>query len=216
MVCRRLYDRGLIAGSDGNVSARLGDDRILVTPAGMSKVDVREDDVVEVELGSGTVKRAERAQRPSTELAMHLGVYRRRSDAHAIVHAHPPYATAFAAAHVTLAADVLPEMVFQLGTIASLPFVIPGTEDVAHALQPYLEMHDVFLLANHGATALGPSLTVAHQRMESLEHGARIIWLARALGGARPLPADAAAALLAARARAVVESTSPNDSRSGR
>lgn len=214
-VCRRLYEHGLIAGADGNVSVRIELGRagngLLITPAGVSKVDVGVDDLVEVSIEGSRMPRS-RASRPSTELAMHVRLYRRRSDVSAVVHAHPPYATAFAAAGATLPADVLPEMVYQLGNIAYVPFVVPGSEAVADAMEPYISEHNVFLFANHGATTVGTTLSSAHQRMESLEHGARIVWLARSLGGAQSLPAAAVAALHAARAANTLRT--PNDSRS--
>jgi L-fuculose-phosphate aldolase len=181
---------------------------MLITPAGLSKVDVGVDDLVEV---SWERSRATSLGRASTEQAMHVRLYRRRDDVGAVVHAHPSVATAFAAAGVALPTDVLPEMIFQLGNIAYVPFVVPGTEAVADAMEPYITEHDVFLLANHGATTVGRSLAVAHQRMESLEHGARIVWAARALGGAQPLPADAVTMLHEARRHS---NTTPNDSRS--
>lgn len=216
-VCRRLYDRGLIAGSDGNVSVRVdsrgGGSGLLITPAGVSKVDVGVDDLVEVSL-EGPRSARSRGSRPSTELAMHVRLYRRRSDVGAVVHAHPPFATAFAAAGATVPADALPEMVYQLGNIAYVPFVVPGSEAFADAMEPYISAHDVFLFANHGATTVGRTLSAAHQRMESLEHGARIVWLAQSLGGARSLPGNAVAELLAARAANSL--TTPNEPRSGR
>ncbi|MGH7711640.1 MAG: class II aldolase/adducin family protein [Gemmatimonadaceae bacterium] len=207
-VCRRLYERGLIAGTDGNVSVRTGRATMLITPAGLSKVDVGMDDLVAV-----TWERSRGGPRgtASTEQAMHVRLYRRRDDVGAVVHAHPSVATAFAAAGVALPTDVLPELIFQLGNIAYVPFVVPGSEAVADAMEPYITDHDVFLLANHGATTVGRSLAVAHQRMESLEHGARIVWAALALGGAQPLPADAVTTLKAARRHS---NTTPNDSRS--
>jgi L-fuculose-phosphate aldolase len=105
-------------------------------------------------------------------------------------------------------------MVYQLGKIAYVPFVVPGSEAFADAMEPYISEHDVFLFANHGATTVGGTLSTAHQRMESLEHGARIVWLAQPLGGARALPADAVAELLAARTANILQA--PNDTRSGR
>ena len=212
-VCRRLYERGLIAGTDGNVSVRARSGVMLITPAGMSKVDVTVDDLVEVSWDGGQPRGHARA---STEQAMHVRLYRRREDVGAVVHAHPPFATAFAAAGAPLETDTLPEMIYQLGNIAHVPFVVPGTEAVADAMEPHIADHDVFLLANHGATTVGATLTMAHQRMESLEHGARIVWLARALGGARSLPADAVAVLENLRMANTPRSATPNDSRSGR
>ncbi|HEX6048820.1 MAG TPA: class II aldolase/adducin family protein [Gemmatimonadaceae bacterium] len=179
LVCRRLWERGLIAGPDGNVSARLDDSRLLITPAGLSKVDLRPNDLVIVDLLGGIVS-GDLA--PSSEIRMHLRAYARRADVHAVVHAHPPTATAFAVAGEELAAPVLPEVILLMGRVPLLPYAQPGTEAMADAFEPFLAEHDAFLLANHGATTLGPTLRLAHQRMESLEHAARIVLAARTLG----------------------------------
>lgn len=183
-VCSRLYDRGLIAGPDGNVSARIGADVILATPAGASKVDIREQDLVSVRLDGRVITRS---GSPSSELGMHLDVYRRRDDVHAVVHAHPPTATAFSVSGLDLMDDVLPEVILQMGRVPIVPFAMPGTPALAAALAPYWEEHDAVLLANHGATTIGPTLTIAHQRMESLEHAARILLAAHQLGRVRRL-----------------------------
>jgi L-fuculose-phosphate aldolase len=197
-VCRRLYERGLIAGPDGNVSVRLASDRILVTPAGMSKVEVQDHDLVELSL-DGTHYRGSR--RASSEIAMHLRIYRKRPDIHAVVHAHPPIATGFAVAGESFAQCVLPEMIFQVGWVPLVPYALPGSEEVADRLEPFLANHDAFLLANHGATTLGANLVLAHQRMESLEHTARIMLTARLLGRVNTLRPDDVEALVAARQR---------------
>jgi L-fuculose-phosphate aldolase len=191
-VCRRLYERGLVAGPDGNVSVRLADNTILVTPSGVSKVEVAPEDLVVVNLegrvlsGSGV---------PSSELRMHLKIYERRSDARAVVHAHPPVATGFAVAGEGFVAPVLPEVILQMGVVPLVPYVTPGTQAFADSFEPWLEHHDAFLLANHGATTLGPSVDVAHQRMESLEHAARILLTARMLGTVHELSASDVQAL---------------------
>ena len=178
-VCRRLYERGLIAGQDGNVSVRLATNRILVTPAGMSKVDVGTDDLVEISL-AGTPQRG--AHRASSEVLVHLRAYQRRADVHAVVHAHPPTATGFAVAGESFSDCVLPELVYQLGHVPLVPYATPGTEALADQFEPWLATHDAFLMANHGALTLGPTLLLAHQRMESLEHAAKIVLTARLLG----------------------------------
>lgn len=182
-VCRRMYERGLIAGQDGNVSVRLAPDRILITPAGMPKVDVRGTDLVEVTL-AGVARKGSRA--PSSEMAVHLEIYRGRADVGAVVHAHPPTATAFAVAGETLAANVLPELVYSVGPVAFVPYETPGTQALAARFIPLLAGHDAWLMANHGAVTAGATLSLAHQRMESLEHAARIILAARALGKVVP------------------------------
>ena len=198
-VCQRLYERGLIAGPDGNVSVRIAPDRILVTPAGMSKVDVRADDLVELGL-DGTRRRG--ARRASSEIAMHLRIYERRPDVQAVVHAHPPTATGFAVAGESFVACVLPEVIFQVGWVPLVPYATPGTAALADSFEPFLSSHDAFLMANHGATTCGPSLLIAHQRMESLEHTARIMITARLLGRVNTLSADEVQSLVESRERA--------------
>ena len=195
-VCARLYEHGLIAGQDGNVSARIGD-RVLVTPAGLSKVDVTADALVWVDLDGRS--HGEGATRPSSELGMHLRIYARRPDVRAVVHAHPPVATGFGVAGEDLLAGVLPEVILLMGGVPLVPYATPGTPGLADALDPFLDRHDAFLLANHGATTVGATLSVAHQRMESLEHAARILLTARMLGRVNELTAAQVNELTAAR-----------------
>jgi L-fuculose-phosphate aldolase len=195
-VCRRLYDRGLIAGQDGNVSLRVAADTVLVTPAGLSKVDVRPSDLVELTLAGG---RTAGARGASSEVAVHLRIYRRRPDVAAVVHAHPPAATAFTVAREPFVAAALPEVIFQVGGVAVVPYARPGTEALADEFEPFVAEHDAFLMANHGATTVGATLTVAHQRMESLEHAARIMLYAHRLGRVTTLTDDQLRDLVAAR-----------------
>lgn len=198
-VCRRLWERGLIAGPDGNVSVRLDDRRILVTPSGLSKVDVEPDDLVELSLDGSHLSGRRTA---SSEVRMHLRIYERRPDVRAVVHAHPPTATAFAVAGEGFMAGVLPEIILMLGQVPLLPYATPGTPELADRFDPYVARHDAFLLANHGATTCGPTLVLAHQRMESLEHAARILLGARLLGRVNELTPEQVAALVAVRERA--------------
>jgi L-fuculose-phosphate aldolase len=195
-VCRLLYERGLVAGQDGNVSVRLGGDRLLVTPAGRAKGSLAPEDVVVTSLDGDVIL----GGRASSEIRMHLALYARRPDVAAVVHAHPPVATGFAVAGVAIDSDVLPETIFQVGDVALVPFAMPGTEALPRALEPFASTHDAFLLSNHGATTVGRSLAEAHRRMESLEHAARILLAARQLGAVRPLDAESVRALRAARA----------------
>lgn len=174
--CRRLDARGLIAGQDGNVSVRVAPDRLLVTPAGRIKAEVGVDTLVEVDLqGAGQGG----GGRPSSELGMHLAIYAARPDVGAVVHAHPPTATGFGVAGQDFLTPVLPEINLLVGPVPLVPYATPGTPALAAALAPWLDGHDAFLLANHGATTVGPTLELALQRMESLEHGARILLAAR-------------------------------------
>jgi L-fuculose-phosphate aldolase len=200
-VCCRLYDRGLIAGQDGNVSVRLASGHILVTPAGLSKVDVAPEDLVELTLDGDQVTSGRSA---SSEVGMHLRIYRERADVRAVVHAHPPIATAFGMTGRDFMNAVLPEVIFHLGSVPLVPFAMPGTPALGNAMAPFLAAHDAFLLASHGATTVGPSLRLAHQRMESLEHAARILQAAEAIGPLTALSVEDVAALRRAREAARV------------
>lgn len=153
-------------------------------------------DLAEVSLDGG---RVEGARRPSSEVSLHLRIYQRRTDVRAVVHAHPPAATAFAVAGVAFASSALPEIIFQVGSVRLVPYATPGTEALADRFEPYLDRHDAFLMANHGATTVGPSLLAAHQRMESLEHAARILLAARGPGRVNELSAEDAHILEEAR-----------------
>lgn len=186
-VCRRLYERGLVAGPDGNVSVRLSDGVILVTPSGRSKVDVAANELVLVDAQGRALESV--GAKASSELRMHLRLYARRPDVHAIVHAHPPTATGFAVAGESFVAPVLPEVILQMREVPLVPYATPGTDALAELFEPYVADHDAFLMANHGATTMGATLEQAHQRMESLEHAARILLVARVLGRVNELSA---------------------------
>lgn len=190
----RLHARGLLAGGEGNLSCRLQDGTLLLTAAGADKGALGPADLVRV-TPDGRVVQGEPGRRPSSEAGMHLALYAARPDVGAIVHAHPPAATGFATAGEAVPVDVLPEVPLLLGTVALVPYARPGTPALAAALAPFAAAHEVFLLANHGATTVGATLQQALVRMESLEQAARIVLAARLLGGARSLPAGEAEAL---------------------
>jgi L-fuculose-phosphate aldolase len=139
---------------------------------------------------------------------VHLRIYQLRHDVGAVVHAHPPFATAFAVAGEDLMAPVLPEILVQIGGVPLVPYATPGSPALADAIEPFLQLHDAFLMANHGATSYGSILSIAHQRMETLEHAARILFFARALGQVSTLSEAERDLLLELRRRA----GSPNES----
>jgi len=190
--CRRLREAGLIAGADGNVSVRLGPDRVLVTPRGLPKAELGVADLAEVDL-AGNRRRGCRP--PSTELDLHLRVYRRRPDCGAVVHAHPPAATAFAVIGEGIPGDVLPEIRLLMGEVPLVPYATTGTPALGSAVEPFLATHTAVLLASHGALTWGADLRRARILMESLEHGARILAAARALGPVPRLTRDQVEAL---------------------
>lgn len=196
-VCHRLYVRGLLAGTEGNVSARLSPDVILATTAGVCKGDIDETHIMAL-APDGRVLDSQR--QPSTEIRMHLRIYKERPDVAAVVHAHPPTATGFAVAGESFMAPVLPELIFLMGPVPLVPYAQPGTDELPEQLAPFIADHDAYLLANHGATTVGRSLKEALYRMESLEQGARILLAARQLGRVNELPAASAMALRELRA----------------
>jgi L-fuculose-phosphate aldolase len=189
-VCRRLTAKNFVAATDGNVSARLPSGNILITPSGVNKGMLTEADLVEVRR-DGTVA----VGRATTELKMHLFIYERRKDARAIVHAHPPYATAFAVAGIALVDPVLPEVILGLGEIPLAPYATPSTGEVPDSLMPFVEKHNAVLLSNHGAVTFGADLLDAYFKMEKVEQAAAIIYRARMLGRVRTLSDDDVAKL---------------------
>lgn len=191
----RLDALGFAPATDGNVSARVGPGSLLVTPAGREKGSLTPEELLLVDL-EGRLLEGE--GHPSTEIPMHLFCYRRRGDVGGIVHAHPPTATAFAAAGVPLDAPVMPEIVLTVGSVPLVPYATPGTEELARALEPWVEKHDAFLLASHGVLALGRDVREALHRMERVEHLARVTLAARILGGAHALTDSQVSSLFAA------------------
>ncbi|NJN19071.1 MAG: class II aldolase/adducin family protein [Oscillochloris sp.] len=185
---RRLYERGLVVAGDGNISARLPDDTILITPAGLCKADLTIDDPVVVDL-DGRLLRAVNGRRPSSEQQLHLAVYRNRPDVLACVHAHPPTATAATLAGVSMTEPLLPEALLALGPVPTAPYARTGTVALGEAVTPLLPGSCAVLLSHHGAITFGWNLTTAFASMEQLEHCARILLSAHLFGGARPLPA---------------------------
>lgn len=190
--CRQLAAQGLIAGQDGNLSVRLGPDRVLVTPRGLIKALVRPADMVEVDM-RGRRRRGRR--NPTSELDLHLRILAHRPDVGAVVHAHPPVATGYALAGQRLQIFVLPELILQCGEVPLVPYGTPGTPELADRLEPHLAGHDAWLLANHGAVTVGATLDAAWIRMESLEHAARIMFVAQGLGRVNELGTEAVARL---------------------
>jgi L-fuculose-phosphate aldolase len=197
LCCRQLAAQGLIAGRDGNLSVRLSAGRVLVTPSGFIKSLVTPADMVEVDLDGNPLRRTSR--KPTSELELHLRILRHRPDVNAVVHAHPPAATGFAVAGQTIPGNLLPELIFVVGPVPLVPFGMPGTPELGDRVVPYLKGHDALLLASHGAVTLGATLDEAWIRMESLEHAARIIAAARAIGEPQPLPAGVVERLKAQR-----------------
>jgi L-fuculose-phosphate aldolase len=184
-VGRWMYSRGLVVANEGNLSARLDEHRILVTPSGKCKGRLAMEDLLVTDL-NGEVVRGMGC--PSSEMLMHLLIYRSRPDVRAICHAHPPTATGFAAAGRALEAPVLPEVIVGLGKIPLASYGTPGTWEVCAGLEPLVHNYDAILLENHGVVTCGPDLETAFQRMETVEQFAKVMLTAELLGGAHLLP----------------------------
>ncbi len=199
----KLASKGWVANHDGNLSLRLqsgNPTRLLASPTATAKADVNEKNLIEVD---GAGKRVSGTARPFSEIAMHLAIYGDRSDVNAVVHAHPPYATALACTGSSLIKrPFLAEAIVSLGpVIPTIPFAAPGPASVA-ALLTETQRVDAVLLANHGVFTWGATLELAYLRMELVEHLAQIATLAQATGGIRPLPEALLEKLLASRAKA--------------
>ncbi len=185
-VCRRAYERGMISGTDGNISGRLTADRLLVTPAGVNKGYLEPGDLVECDLDG----RAVIGGRPSTEVLLHTAVYRNRADAMGVVHAHPPSCVALTLVKIGMDEPVIPEIVGALGRVPTAPYATPGTPDLPNSFVPLLS-HDAILLERHGSVTIGSSPSQALDRLEMIEHAATILIRAHSVGLVVPMsPAE--------------------------
>jgi len=177
-VGRWCYEKGYVAATDGNMSARVGD-LVAATPTGTCKGRLEAGDIVVVDLGG---KKVEGRLDASSEILLHLEVYKQRRDVFGCVHAHPPTATGFAAARLPLAQCVLPEVVLTLGSVPLAEYATPGTPEVPASVREHLVGHDAFLLANHGTLTVGATLEAAYYKLEKVEQFAKIMLVARQLG----------------------------------
>lgn len=183
-VGRRTYLSGFVAANDGNISGRIGDDRVLCTPTGVSKGFLTEDMLAICDMNG---KQVSGQLKISSEIGMHLEVYRMRPDIHSVVHAHPPAATGFAVAGIDLTQCVLPEVVIALGGIPLAQYGTPGGPDLFEPMRPLVKDYDAVLMANHGVVTFGRSIMEAHFKMETVEHFAKIALVAQQLGGTKIL-----------------------------
>ena len=205
-VGRRLWERGYVASNDGNISVRLDDMRLITTPKNVSKGFMTPEMMVITDLDG---KKISGERDPSSELKMHLEVYRNRPDARAVVHAHPPTATGFAVAGIALDRAVLAEVITTLGSIPIAEYATPSTDELPAAVRKYVKAHDGLLLANHGALALAGDVMSAYYRMETIEHFAKISLVARTLGRENILSRDEVARLQGLRGMYGIASPAP-------
>jgi L-fuculose-phosphate aldolase len=193
-----LYERSYVVSSDGNVSIRLDENRVLATPTMTCKGRMMEDSLAVTDLDGKPLT----DKKASSELAMHLLIYKERPDIRAVCHAHPPHGTAFAVAGLAIDKPILSEVILTLGCVPLTDYGTPSTDELTEAMLPYVKHHNALLMANHGAVAYGEDLWQAFDRLETLEHTAKIAILAKALGGANDLPKDAIEKLINIREKA--------------
>jgi L-fuculose-phosphate aldolase len=195
-VCQHLYARGFIVGTEGNVSVRVAADRLWITPTGSHKGLLHPEELLLIDLdGSVQVGKG----KPSSETPMHLALYRYRPDIRAVVHAHPPLATALTVAGYSLDTSLLPEAVVGLGEVPTIPYQMPTTSQFAQEVGETMRHTSAALLENHGSVAIGATLQAAFNTMETVERVAQIFFLAKTLGQVRPLSPQAIASLQALR-----------------
>jgi L-fuculose-phosphate aldolase len=194
-VARRLDQKGILTSTDGNLSALLPDGGTLITPSGACKGELEAEKIVRL-FRDGSAHMG----RPSSEIALHRMIYERRPDVRAIVHAHPPYATAYAVAGMPLDQPILSEAILTLGRVPVASYAMPTAEELANSVEPYVPEHDAVLLRFHGAICFAATIEQAGHLMETLEHVARIDFIRRALGSNELIPANEVARLEALRA----------------
>ena len=183
-ICKRIHANGWVASNDGNISIRIGPDTVLCTPTGMSKGYLTTDQLIKVDMEGNKI---DGMLEPSSEIKMHLDVYKNKEGVNSVVHAHPPYSTGFAVAGIPLDECIMPEIIIGLGSIPTAKFGTPSTMEIPENIRPLLKEYSVFLLENHGALSVGKDVFQAYYRMESLELFAKISFIARTLGNVNVL-----------------------------
>jgi L-fuculose-phosphate aldolase len=195
---KMLHSQGFVAATDGNLSVRLDQERILITPTCVSKGMMKPEDMVIVGLDG---RKLNGSSNPSSEITMHLTIYRMRPDVGAVVHAHPCTATGFASAGIALDEPLCSEVVITLGSVPLAPYATTGSMELSDSLRPYIPYHDAILMANHGVVTYGEDLCRAYMRMEAVEHYARIVLTARQLGSVHSLDSQELEKLVAVRSQ---------------
>lgn len=197
-VGRMVWQKGWVAANDGNITIRMDSERVMCTPTGVSKGMMRPDDMIIVDMEGRKILGQKQG---TTEIAMHLAIYKLRPDVHAVVHAHPPVATGFAAAGRALNLALLPEVIIGLGCVPLAGYGLPGTPELIEPMLPLIPKYDALMMGNHGAVCYGEDVYKAYFRMETVEHFARITLVAELLGGPKVLPKQEVEKLVEARAR---------------
>lgn len=185
--CHKVYEKGFVVAFDGNLSARIDENRILITRSGINKGDITLQDILTIDSEGNLL---EGVGKVSTEAKLHLKVYNNRPDINSVIHCHPIYATAIAASMVEFPNNIFPEVILTLGKIPICKYATPSTKGLAESLNPYVDFANVMLLSNHGAVAVGENIKSAYYRMEKLEHVSKTISIAKSIGNIKTLSED--------------------------
>ncbi len=182
--CKRMYQRGFIAATDGNVSIKVNENRILFTPSGICKGFLEPDQII---VTDKTGNKIAGKGKVTTEIFMHLAAYQERPDINAVVHGHPPTTIAFTFANIDFEKYLLPEVVITLGSIPVIPYELTGTYELASGIKPFIKNADAVVLEKHGVVAVGKDVFDAYYKLEKVEHNAHIFYMAKQLGNIYPL-----------------------------
>jgi len=197
--CGRIaYERHLMTSNDGNISVRMENGHVLITPSGISKGRLSVSDMLVVDL-DGNIVSSRPDRNPSSETPMHLEVYKARDDVRAVVHAHPIFATTLTVADLEFPVDVLPEVLLTLGAVPTTKYATPASHEDAEVIRPFLKTHNAMLLRQHGSLTYGKNLDEALIHLERIEHVSEIYWRAKMLGEVKRVPPEAQAKLIALR-----------------
>lgn len=184
-ICHKVYENGFVSAYDGNLSARIESDKLLITPSGKCKGEVQESDLLVIDMEGNLL---EGSGKVSTEALIHLLAYKKRADVNSVIHCHPVYSTAFATLGEGFTRPVFPEVILALGKVPLCKYGTPSTEELPGSMLPFIDYSWAFLLENHGAVTLGKTIKGAYFRMEKLEHSAHTLFAARMLGREKTIP----------------------------
>src|SRR5262245_53832028 len=207
------YQKTYIVGADGNLSARLSDGSVLITPAGAMKGFLEPHHLAKIDLDARV---QDGGPSPSSEVGIHLVSYRERPEMRAVIHAHPPHAVALTIAEIDLQVPIIPEIIVTIGGIPTAPYGTPGTNELPESIRALVRCSDTLIMKNHGAVCLGLNLMDAFKKLDMVEHPARILWLAHPVrGGVPPLSPEAVQKLLATRAQLGITTKNTLEGRCG-
>ena len=206
------YQKGFIVGADGNLSARLSDGTVIITPAGAMKGFLNPEHLAHIDMQGKVIDNGPRC---STEAGIHIVSYAERRDVCAVLHCHPPHAVALTFAGIDMQLPIIPEIIVTIGGIPTAPYGTPGTDELPESIRALVRCSDTLVMQNHGSVTLGSNLLDAFKKLDMLEHTARILWLANCVGTVKPLPPEAVMKLLGTRAKLGIKSVNTLENQCG-